>query len=130
MAFCALIVDDSPVMRGVIRRVMKLAGFDISGCIEAGNGEEALVRLRERQVDVVITDVNMPRMNGEELLRRMQDEGLLRTTPALVVSTDATEQRLHKMMAIGASGYVTKPFSPETLRMKLERVLENRSRDE
>jgi two-component system chemotaxis response regulator CheY len=123
MPYRVLIVDDSPVMRGFIRRVMTLAGVEISACFEASNGQEALAHLRRENIDCVLTDINMPQMNGDELLREMKREGMLPRIPTLIVSTDATEQRIHQMIAMGAQGYVTKPFSPEMLRQQLELVL-------
>lgn len=127
MAFSVLIVDDSPVMRGFIRRVMTLSGFEVSECLEASNGEEALARLQEHTVDVILTDINMPKMNGEELLRRLETDARLRRVPTVVISTDATKARILKMLSLGAQGYMTKPFSPETLREELERVLGDRN---
>jgi two-component system, chemotaxis family, chemotaxis protein CheY len=127
MAYSVLIVDDSPVMRSFIRRVMKLSGFDVDECWEASNGEEALAQLREHRVDVILTDINMPKMNGEELLRRLEEEGTLRSVPALVISTDATKNRILRMLSLGAEGYMTKPFSPESLREELERILGDRN---
>ena len=126
MPYSVLIVDDSPVMRGFIRRVMLLSGLELDDCLEASDGEEALERLREHAVDVILTDINMPRMNGEEFLRRLQSEGKLRAVPTLVISTDATQARILRMLSLGAKGYVTKPFSPESLREELERVLGDR----
>jgi two-component system, chemotaxis family, chemotaxis protein CheY len=126
MAYCVLIVDDSPVMRSFIRRVMTISGFEVRECLEASNGEEALTQLGMHQVDVILTDINMPTMNGEELLRRLGADGVLKTVPTLVISTDATQDRILRMMALGAEGYMTKPFSPEALREELERVLGER----
>lgn len=123
MAYSVLIVDDSPVMRSFIRRVLKLSGFEVGECVEAGNGEEALAQLSAHRVDVILTDINMPGMNGEELLRRLCADGVLKTIPAVVISTDATNERILRMISLGAEGYMTKPFTPETLREKLERVL-------
>ncbi len=126
MAFRVLIVDDSPLMRGFIRRVMTMAGIEIEVCLEASNGLEALQVLRAQPVGVVLTDINMPVMNGVELLMEMKREGLLARVPTLVVSTDATQQGIHRMIELGAHGYVTKPFSPEMLREQLEQVLGER----
>jgi two-component system, chemotaxis family, chemotaxis protein CheY len=123
MAFSVMIVDDSAVMRGFIRRVLTLSGFEVSECLEASNGEEALARLEGQSVDVILTDINMPKMNGEELLRRLETDVRLRSVPTLVISTDATKARILKMLSLGAQGYMTKPFSPEALREELERVL-------
>jgi two-component system, chemotaxis family, chemotaxis protein CheY len=123
MGFTVLIVDDSPVMRVFIRRVMRLAGFEDAEYLEASDGQDALDRLRTRHVDVILTDINMPRMNGEELLAELDKNGTLSSTPALVISTDATRDRVHRMLALGAQGYISKPFSPEALREELNRVL-------
>jgi len=123
MGFSVLIVDDSPAMRGFIRRVMTLSGLEVETCLEASDGEEALERLHEHSVDVILTDINMPKMNGEEFLRRLERDGLLRSVPTLVISTDATKARMLRMLSLGAEGYMTKPFSPEALREELERIL-------
>ena len=71
----------------------------------------------------MLTDINMPQMGGEELLRRMSGHEVLRLIPVLVVSTDRTEGRIQRMLTLGAKGYVTKPFAPETLREELEHSL-------
>lgn len=126
MAFSVLIVDDSPVMRGFIRRVMTLSGFEVGECFEAADGEEALAQLQLHPVDVILTDINMPKMNGEELLRRLETDERFRSVPTLVVSTDATKHRILRMLSLGAEGYMTKPFSPEALREELERILGDR----
>lgn len=119
-----LIVDDSPVMRSFVRRVLEISGFEMRECLTAANGGEALAVLAAHAVDIVLTDINMPDMNGEELVRRMEQDEALRRTPVVVVSTDATPHRIHRMLELGARGYVVKPFSPEQLRDELERVLE------
>ena len=123
MAFTVLIVDDSPVMRVFIRRVMKLAGFEEAEYLEACDGQDALDRLKTCRVDVILTDINMPRMNGEEFLAELEKNEALSSIPSLVISTDATRDRVHRMLALGAQGYISKPFSPEALREELDRVL-------
>lgn len=126
MSYRVLVVDDSPVMRRFIHRVMDMSGFDCERCLEAGDGGEALRVLDREWVDVILTDINMPGMNGEELVAEIERNDHLRAIPVLVVSTDATEQRIRRLLALGARGYVTKPFLPETLRDELERLLEVR----
>jgi two-component system, chemotaxis family, chemotaxis protein CheY len=123
MAFNILIVDDSPAMRAFVRRVLDLSGLTVGKCLEAGNGREALDLLRDEWVDVVLTDLNMPAMDGEQFVRLLKADRALRMIPVLVVSTDRTEDRVRRMLALGAKGYVTKPFLPETLRAEIERVL-------
>lgn len=123
MAFNVLIVDDSPSMRKVIRRVLMLSGFDVGTCLEAGDGLEALTILDAEWMDVVVTDINMPNMNGEELIERLAADPIRCTTPILVVSTDRSDERLQRMLALGAKGYVTKPFVPETLGAAMAKIV-------
>jgi two-component system, chemotaxis family, chemotaxis protein CheY len=123
MAFNVLLVDDSPAMRSFVRRVLALAGFEVGKCLEAGNGREALDVLRAEWVDVILTDINMPVMDGEEFARQLAAGDVLRSIPVLVVSTDCTQARIDRMLALGARGYVTKPFTPEMLGAELEQVL-------
>jgi two-component system, chemotaxis family, chemotaxis protein CheY len=124
MAFTVLIVDDSPAMRSFVKRVLEMSGFDMSTCHEAGNGKEALELLSNEWVDVVLTDINMPVMNGQEFVQNLAANEALRSIPVIVVSTDRTDDRVREMIALGAKGYVKKPFQPEELREELEKVLE------
>jgi two-component system chemotaxis response regulator CheY len=123
LAYQILIVDDSPAMRAFVRRVLDLSGLDVSLCLEAANGREALEVLEQQWVDAILTDINMPVMDGEELLRTLAAQDLLRSIPVIVISTDSTRQRIDRLLSLGARGYVTKPFAPEDLRGELERTL-------
>lgn len=123
MAVRVLIVDDSAVMRAFIRRIIVLSGMEGAEFLEAGEGGEALSILREHWVDVVLTDINMPAMDGEQFVRRLAADDLLKSVPVVIVSTDGTDSRIRQMCSLGACGYVRKPFMPETLRLELERVL-------
>lgn len=123
MTLNVLIVDDSPVMRAFVKRVLKMSGLETGLLVEAGDGKQALTAMQEHSMDLVLTDINMPEMNGEQLLRALQADEVLRKTPVVVVSTDARLDRVDQMMSLGASGYVTKPFTPEGLRHEVERVL-------
>jgi two-component system, chemotaxis family, chemotaxis protein CheY len=123
MAYTVMIVDDSPAMRSFVGRVLDVSGIELNRRIEAGDGRQALEVLRREWVDVVLTDINMPTMDGEQLLRAMEEDDALRSIPVIVVSTDRTQNRVRQMMTLGARGYVGKPFLPETLRGELERVL-------
>jgi two-component system chemotaxis response regulator CheY len=124
MALRILVVDDSPVMRSFIRRVLGLTGLEIETTIEAGDGQEALEVLDREWVDLIFTDINMPRMNGEEFVRRLSDSGVTATLPVVVISTDGTVVRKEMLAGLGARAYLQKPFSPEQLRDEVERVLE------
>jgi len=123
MAYRLLIVDDSPAMRSFVRRVIDLSGFELASCWEASNGIEALELLRTEWVDAILSDINMPGMDGEEFLRHLAADELLRAIPVIIVSTDGTDQRIERMLALGARGYVVKPFRPEVLREALEKTL-------
>ena len=123
MAYRVLIVDDSPAMRAFVRRVLSISGFDATEAFEAANGREALDLLRKEWVDVILTDVNMPEINGEEFLAILAADKLTDSVPVIVVSTDSTRARVERMLSLGARGYVAKPFLPEQLRAELEKVL-------
>jgi two-component system chemotaxis response regulator CheY len=123
VALQLLIVDDSPAMRSFIRRVVQLSGMEVERYFEAGNGEEALSVLSQNAVDAVLTDINMPVMDGEQFVRRMRAEEQTAALPVIVISTDATANRVHTMQSLGALGYLQKPFGPDQLRNELERVL-------
>jgi two-component system, chemotaxis family, chemotaxis protein CheY len=123
MALNIMIVDDSPVMRVFLRKVVQLTGLPVGEYCEAGDGEAALKTLRERWVDLVLTDINMPGMNGEEFVRQLETDELLRDIPVIVVSTDSSDGRKEHMFKLGVRGYISKPFLPETLRDEVEKVL-------
>jgi two-component system chemotaxis response regulator CheY len=119
-----LVVDDSPVMRNFIARVLGMSGLDIAEVLQAGDGREALGVLRCQPVSLVLSDINMPVMNGEEMLRQISCDDDLNQVPVIVVSTDSSHHRVETMLAHGARGYIQKPFQPEMLRAEIERVLE------
>ena len=119
----ALVIDDSPVMRQFICRSLSLSGLAFTQCVEASNGEEALALLRSETIDLILCDVNMPQMDGEQLLEHIAQDPDLRSIPILVVSADATAPRVERMLGLGAQGYLLKPFSPELLRSEIRRVL-------
>jgi len=120
-----LIVDDCSAMRSVIKRILGISGFAMESCFFAGDGEEALGVMRRHRVDLVISDVNMPRLDGEALLRKIcEDPGLARV-PVVIVSSDSTQSRADRLLALGAKAYVVKPFQPQAFRAQLEKVLEH-----
>ena len=116
MAANVLIVDDSKVMRQMIKRTLALAGLDVNEVFEAGNGIEAFAQLAQHDVGVVILDINMPVMNGVQFLERMHDDPRLRDVPVVIASTEGSETRIEHLLAKGARGYLRKPFRPEQLR--------------
>ena len=111
-----LVVDDSPVTRKMVRRAIGLCGLDIGTVHEAGDGAEALSRLAEHKVDMVLADINMPVMNGMELVERMSADAVLSRIPVIIVATPMSEQRIERLLDIGARAYLAKPFRPEALK--------------
>jgi two-component system, chemotaxis family, chemotaxis protein CheY len=122
MSIRALLIDDSSAMRSFIRRVIELTGVE-GEFLEASNGREALDKLQEHSVDVVLCDINMPVMNGEQFLEEYGADKTSGKAPVLIVSTDSTLTRVSRMLELGASGYVRKPFTPEMMREALDQVL-------
>ncbi len=121
MAFNVLVVDDSAVMRQMVVRTLKLSGLPLGSIHEAGNGEEGLFVLQEQWIDLLLLDINMPVMNGEEMLRRIRATPETEALAVIVVSTEGSETRLAALHELGAA-IVRKPFAPETLRDTILRV--------
>ena len=114
-----MIVDDSPAMRAFIRRTIVIGGLEVGRCLEAGNGEEALDLLRNDIVDVILTDFNMPVMDGEQFVQNLRENDRLSPVPVIVISTDSTRKRMSSLQSLGVHGYLCKPFTPERLAQML-----------
>ncbi len=123
MSFNVMIVDDSGAMRAVIKKIITISGFKINNCFEAANGREALEMLKQNWVDVIISDVNMPEMNGLELLKSLSQDPLYRSIPAIIVSTEGSNERMKEALEGGAKGFIKKPFQPEEIRKVLYNVI-------
>ncbi len=124
MALSVLIVDDSPAMRAVVRRMLQISGLDLGEVYFARHGAEALASLARDSVDLVISDVNMHGLDGEALLRCLARNPDFCHIPVLMISSDHTHDKATRVMALGARGFIAKPFSPETLRSEVARILE------
>ena len=111
-----LIVDDSAMMRTMIKRVAALAGLPIGTIFEAANGREALAILEQHGVQFVFTDLNMPVMTGTELLRTMKARDEWRDIVRVIISTDGSDSRRHEAEDLAVALYVEKPFRPEVMR--------------
>ncbi len=123
MAYNVMIVDDSKSMRHVIKKVLKISGLEIGEIIEAGNGQEALDQLEGHWVDLILSDIHMPVMDGVEFLRRLGTHTDLRDVPVVLVTTERNEKRLEEAMALGARAYLSKPFQPEEFRSLVLKLL-------
>ncbi len=124
MAFNVLVVDDSATMRAVVKRVVEMSGVPIGEFFEAENGKDALALLQDAWVDVILSDINMPEMGGMEFLAELRKNEELCKIPLIFITTESSEARIAEATKLGASGYVTKPFVPETIRGKLLFALE------
>ncbi len=118
-----LAVDDSPTMRRIIVNTLKRIGFD--NISEASNGKEALAKIYSEKVDFVITDWNMPEMNGLELIKAIKSDNSLKKLPILMVTTRGVKDDIVEAMKAGVSSYIVKPFSPQTLKEKIEQILKS-----
>jgi two-component system chemotaxis response regulator CheY len=121
MPLNVLIVDDSAVMRAMILRTLRVSGLPLGQVTEAGDGAEALERLREAPTDLVLLDINMPVMTGEEVLERVRADATLADLKIIVVSTEGSETRIERLASRHVA-FVHKPFTPETLRDTVLRI--------
>lgn len=123
MAYNILIVDDSAIVRAVIERTLKICGTDIGIVFKAGNGKEALSILGENWIDIVFADINMPEMNGVEMVEKMSCAGLLNTIPVVIVSTERSVTRIAELKEKGVKAYLNKPFTPENIKEVVDCLL-------
>jgi two-component system chemotaxis response regulator CheY len=116
-----LVVDDFSTMRRIVRGLLKEMGCNNVG--EAEDGVEALGMLRAQRFDFVVSDINMPHMDGFELLQAIKADDALRHLPVLMVTAEARKEDIVKAAQSGAAGYIVKPFSKATLEDKVQRIL-------
>jgi two-component system chemotaxis response regulator CheY len=115
MPLNVLIVDDSSVMRAMIIKTIRMSGLDLGDVYQAGNGQEGLDAARENWVDLVVADINMPVMNGEEMIDRMKADPELSALPLIVISTEGSATRIQRLEKKGVT-FIHKPFTPEIIR--------------
>jgi two-component system chemotaxis response regulator CheY len=115
-----LIVDDSSVMRKIVERALRQAGLDLTRVLEAGSGREGLAVLEQERVDLIVSDINMPNMDGLEFLRQLRSRSLAPGVPVVMITTEGGEEHVREALTAGAQGYIRKPFTPDQVR---DRVL-------
>ncbi|HPE81365.1 MAG: response regulator [Sedimenticolaceae bacterium] len=120
MAASILAVDDSASMRQMVSFTLKGAGYDV---VEAADGVEALKIARTRSVNLVITDVNMPNMDGISLIRELRALPSYKFTPLLMLTTESSADKKQQGKSAGATGWIVKPFNPEQLLNTVKKVL-------
>jgi len=121
---CVLIVDDSSVMRKIVQRSLRLAGLDIETVLEADNGEEALSVVRQNSIDMIFSDINMPKMDGLEFVRQLQGLEAAKGIPVVMITTEGSQSRVVEALSLGARGYIRKPFTPDQVKERIAPLLE------
>ena len=114
-----LIVDDSAAIRKILQRVLSQADVPISSVFEAGDGVEALEVMRSQKVGLVLSDINMPRMDGLQMLSEIRKVQEWRSVPVVMITTEGSHSKVMDAVNLGASGYVRKPFTPDQIKEKL-----------
>ena len=114
-----LIVDDSAAIRKILQRVLRQAEVPVGEVYEAGDGLEALEALKKQTIGLVLSDINMPNMDGLEFLSKVRAEPAWRNLPILMVSTEGAQGKVLEAVERGASGYVRKPFTADQIKEKL-----------
>jgi two-component system chemotaxis response regulator CheY len=119
-----LVVDDSAAIRKILQRVLRQTGMLIGNIYEAGDGQEALTLLETKKVDLILSDINMPRMDGLQLLASLKASAEWRNIPVIMITTEGGATKVSEAGRLGAAGYVRKPFSADQIKEKLSGILE------
>jgi len=119
-----LVVDDSAAIRKILQRVLRQTGMAIRTIHEAGNGQEALELLKAHSVHLVLSDINMPTMDGIQLLAALKASPDWHAIPVVMVTTEGGETKVGEAVKLGAAGYVRKPFTADQIKEKLAGILE------
>ena len=119
-----LVVDDSAAIRKILQRVLRQTGMAIRTIHEAGDGQEALEVMNAHKVDLVLTDINMPKMDGLQFLASVKASAQWRQVPVVMITTEGGETKVAEAVKLGAAGYVRKPFTADQIKEKLVGILE------
>ena len=119
-----LIVDDSSVMRKIVARALQQCGINSAEIIEAGNGAEALDVVRRERLDLVLSDINMPVMDGLEFVRQLQSVENAKGVPVVMITTEGSESHVMEAISCGARGYIRKPFTPDQMKQHVLPLLQ------
>ncbi len=117
-----IVVDDSSVMRQIIKNNLKQLGFEQSNLVDAEDGEQALKKMNEDDVDLVISDWNMPKMTGIEFLREIRADGSMKELPFLMVTSEADKEKIMEAVQAGVNQYIVKPFNATQLEEKIKEI--------
>lgn len=120
-----LIVDDSANIRAFVKKTLNLTGLPMDTVLEAKDGEEALALLKEKPVDIILTDINMPNMDGLTLIRHIRADNRFQKVRIIVISTEGSREKILEAAKIGITGYLKKPFGPEQVLEILNKAVDN-----
>jgi two-component system chemotaxis response regulator CheY len=118
-----LIVDDSAAIRKILHRVLVQAEVPLGKVLEASDGVEALAKLKTDTVGLILSDINMPNMDGIELLTNLKADATFKLVPILMVTTEGSQAKVMQALELGAAGYVRKPFTAEQIKEKLAGII-------
>jgi two-component system, chemotaxis family, chemotaxis protein CheY len=118
-----LIVDDSAAIRKILQRVLRQTEMPIRNVLEAGDGAQALQLLRDQSVGLILSDINMPNMDGLELLGQLKSNPQWKDIPVIMITTEGGQAKVMEAVQLGAAGYVRKPFTADQIKDKLTGVL-------
>jgi two-component system chemotaxis response regulator CheY len=118
-----LIVDDSSVMRKIVERALRQAGLELTEVVEASNGAEALAEVQKGSLDMILSDINMPVMDGLEFLKNLANVEAAKGVPVIMITTEGSEARVVEALSAGAKGYLRKPFTPEQVKERVTPLL-------
>ncbi len=119
MAVDVLIVDDSAAIRKILHRVLTQAEVPLGQVLEAGDGVEAIEKLTAQPVNLVLSDINMPNMDGLQLLARIKANAAWSNMPVIMITTEGSQAKVMEAVQLGAAGYVRKPFTADQIKEKL-----------
>ena len=119
-----LVVDDSAAIRKILTRVLRQTGMAIQTIHEAGDGQEALAVMAQHRIDLVLSDINMPKMDGLQLLASLKASAKWHNIPVVMITTEGGETKVAEAVRLGAAGYVRKPFTADQIKEKLVGILE------
>jgi two-component system chemotaxis response regulator CheY len=119
-----LIVDDSAAIRKILTRVLRQTGMAIQTIHEAGDGQDALALMAQHRIDLVLSDINMPKMDGLQLLGALKASPQWHNIPVVMITTEGGETKVADAVRLGAAGYVRKPFTADQIKEKLVGLLE------
>lgn len=117
-----LVVDDHEPMRKILKNILRSVGYhDI---VEAQDGQDALNKLKTQKYDVILLDINMPGLSGYDVLKSMKDDQTMKDIPVIMVTGESSKEKILELLKLGISGYLVKPFTPDSLKRKLSEILQ------